>query len=168
MTGPGPKIPEQPKQFVPGPAIRPTAPLLRWLNETVPTAAGPPTRVRLPVIVRFAQPHQPHIGIAEAFIGTVDRVDTETIFLELDDSAMGVSLFERVSERCSKSETACAVWLDGYWVSRIPTDRHREGMEARAAVRPEHWSFKVIRFHELLDGTTGEEAVHAQSESPSP
>lgn len=153
---------------MPGPAIRPIGPLLRWLNETVPSASGPRTRVRLPVIIRFYQPHQPHIGIAEAFIGTVDRVDAKTVFLRLDDSAIGVSLFERVSERCSKSETACAAWLDGYWDSRIPADPHREGMEARAAARPEHWSFKVIRFHELFEGTTGEEEVRAQSESPSP
>ena len=98
----------------------------------------------------------------------MDKVDSETVLLRLNDTPMGVSLFDRVRERCSKSETACAVWLDGYWESRRPTDRHREGMEARAAARPEHWSFKVIRFHELLDGTTGEDAVHAQIESPSP
>lgn len=119
--------------------------------------------MRLPVIVRFAQP----FGIAEAFIGTVDRIDAETMFLRLNDSAMGVSLDERVRERCSKSETACAVWLEGYWGSRIPADPHREGMEAGAA-SAEHWSFGVVRLHELIEGTTDEVEVHAQIKSPSP
>ena len=153
MTGPGPKTPEQPKQFTPGPTISPSGPLLRWLIDTVPSVSGPRVRVRLPVIVRFSQSS---IGIAEAFIGTVNRVDTETMFLRLDDSAMGVSLFERVRERCSKSETACAVWLEGYW----------DG--GRSASLPGAFGFTVVEVHELIEATTDEMEVHAQIESPSP
>ena len=157
LTSTSPKTPEQPKQFMPGPTIRPSGPLLRWLNNTVPSVSGPRVRVRLPVIIRFYQPHQPHIGIAEAFIGTVDKVDSETVLLRLNDTPMGVSLFDRVRERCSKSETACAVWLEGYWTDFVGS-----------AGLPQHFSFTVIRLHEFIEGTTGEEAVHAQSESPSP
>ena len=59
LTSTSPKTPEQPKQFMPGPTIRPSGPLLRWLNNTVPSVSGPRVRVRLPVIIRFYQPHQP-------------------------------------------------------------------------------------------------------------
>lgn len=165
MTGPGPKTPEEPKHFVPGPAIRPTGPLLDWLKETVPSTPGPRPRVRLPVTIRLSQDRR----IAYAFIGTLDSLNA-TIFLKLDDSRMGTALLDYVREQCSKSEPACAVWLDGYWDSLIPlpTGLFHEGMDVRQTARSEYWSFGVVRLHELIEGTTDEEAVHAQIESPSP
>ena len=147
MTNKIPKVPEEPKQFVPGPAIRPSGPLLRWLDETVGM------RVRLPVIVRWPLPH--HYGFG-AFIGTVKRVDDETIYLNLIDLRMGFSPFDHMHQRCSKSETACAVWLEGYW----------DG--GRAASLPGAFGFRVVEVHELIEATTDEMEVHAQSESPSP
>jgi len=150
------KTPEEPKQFVPGPAIRPTGPLLRWLNETVPPASGPPTRVRLPVIIPWSQDD---LSIEEAFIGTGGRVDAETMFLRLDDSMMGISLLERVHERCSKPGTVCAVWLEGYWGSRLPgeSNKSKYGMIPRMDLDPRQsdttrWLFRVIRVHDTLGG----------------
>jgi hypothetical protein len=106
------KKPEPPRNFVDGPTIDPPAKLLEWLEKTA--TAEPKRHIRLPVVVRFADQHR--IGLAGGHIGVSLAVTPDAIQVSLDDTAMGISLLDRVRDACpDEKQTACAVWLEGRW-----------------------------------------------------
>jgi len=108
----GRKKPEPPRTFVDGPTIDPPAKLLEWLEKTA--AAEPSRRIRLPVVVRFTNQHR--IGLDGGHIGVSAAVTPDAIQVSLDDTAMGISLLDRVRGACpDEKETSCAVWLEGTW-----------------------------------------------------
>ena len=107
------KTPEPERTFVDGPPIEPPAGLLAWLDKT--GAAEPRQRIRLPVVVRFADGHR--IGLDGGHIGVSPAITPGAIQVALDDSAMGISLLDRVRQACpDEKQTECAVWLEGTWL----------------------------------------------------
>ena len=107
------KTPEPERTFVDGPPIEPPAALLAWLDKT--GAAEPRKRIRLPVVVRFKDAHR--IGLDGGTIGVSPAVAPGSIQVALDDTAMGISLLDRVREACpDDKQTECVVWLEGTWV----------------------------------------------------
>jgi hypothetical protein len=108
----GLKKPEPPRNFVDGPPIDPPAKLLEWLEKTA--TAEPRRHIRLPVVVRFANQHR--IGLDGGHIGVSPAVTPDSIQVSLDDTAMGISLLDRVRDACpDEKQTECAVWLEGTW-----------------------------------------------------
>lgn len=106
------KTPEPERTFVDGPPIDPPGGLLEWLEKTA--SAEPRRRIRLPVVVQFVDAHR--MGISGGFIGLEPAVLPGAIQLKLDDTAMGVSLLDRVRTACpADDQTSCPVWLDGTW-----------------------------------------------------
>lgn len=106
------KTPEPPRTFVDGPPIDPPGKLLEWLETTA--SAEPRPRIRLPVVVQFSNAHR--IGLAGGFIGVSPAIPPGSIAISLDDTAMGISLLDRVRDACPDDrQTACAVWLEGRW-----------------------------------------------------
>jgi hypothetical protein len=103
--------------FVPGPALSPSGPLLEWLKSQ-----GREKRIRIPVVITFANPGRFSIG--SAFIGTTPgAAPADAIQLKLDGSSLGVSLVDRVRQKCAdKKQMSCALWLDGIWGPRIEGD----------------------------------------------
>lgn len=107
------KTPEPERTFVDGPPIDPPAELLEWLEATA--AAQPRKRIRLPVVVRFGDAHR--IRLDGGHIGVSPAALPGAIQVALDDSAMGISLLDRVRDACpDQKQTVCAVWLEGTWV----------------------------------------------------
>jgi len=107
------KTPEPDRNFVDGPPIEPAAGLLAWLEKT--GAAQPRKRIRLPVVVRFSDAHR--IGLDGGHIGVSPAIAPGAIQVALDDTAMGISLLDRVREACpDDKQTECVVWLEGTWL----------------------------------------------------
>lgn len=107
-----PKTPEPPRSFTDGPPIEPPDQLLRWLETTA--SAEPRPRIRLPVAVRFRDSSR--IGLDGGHIGVTPAVLPSAIQVALDDTAMGISLLDRVRAACpDAAQTACVVWLEGTW-----------------------------------------------------
>jgi hypothetical protein len=107
-----PLTPEPERTFVDGPPIDPPDALLKWLETTA--SADPRPRIRLPVVVRFRDQHR--LGLDGGHIGVSPAALPGVITVTLDDSAMGVSLLDRVRDACPDSnETVCPVWLEGTW-----------------------------------------------------
>jgi hypothetical protein len=104
----------KPQELTLGPAIRPSEELLDWLEREGESDTGERRTFRLPVVVCFAD--SGHLGIGEVFIGKsdTDRHD-DTIFLDVDDGAMGISFLTRIVDRCPPGQESVCVWLDGYW-----------------------------------------------------
>lgn len=107
------KTPEPERSFVDGPPIEPPGALLKWLESTA--TAQPKKRIRLPVVVHFKDAHR--IGLDGGHIGTSPAALPGAIQLALDDTAMGISLLDRVRQACpDQKQTDCVVWLEGTWV----------------------------------------------------
>ena len=106
------KTPEPERTFVDGPPIDPPAKLLEWLEST--GSAEPRPRIRLPVVVRFRDAHR--LGLDGGHIGVSPAIMPGSIQVRLDDTAMGISLLDRVRGACpDDKQTECAVWLEGTW-----------------------------------------------------
>lgn len=106
------KTPEPERTFVDGPPIEPPDALLKWLETTA--SAEPRPRIRLPVVVRFRDQHR--LGLDGGHIGVSPAAMPGVIQVTFDDSAMGVSLLDRVRSSCpDEKQTVCAVWLEGTW-----------------------------------------------------
>jgi hypothetical protein len=91
--------PPEPLFFVGGPKVAATADLERWLLQQTDEQQRPAV-VRLPFVVTGAEGS---IGATKAEAGLTVR---------LDDSALGISLADRVRSACPGAER-CAVWLEG-------------------------------------------------------
>lgn len=135
-----PKTIQQPLNFIPGPAINPSAQLLDWLNQEAEATSSLRKQVRLPVLISFKYSYG--FAIGESFIGTseADR-DKNTIFLSLNDRRMNIPLLERLRHTCPTFTTSCVVWLDGYWGTTLSDLREQKGNK---------WPFAVVKVHGLV------------------
>lgn len=129
--GAGEKRPIEPGVFEPGPPIAPAMDLLAWLdgNEAV---------VQLPVRIENGV-----VGIASSVVAFPGAEPDLALAIVTDDSALGISLHDRVRQHCADAPT-CHLWLEGRWhgthwfqVLRVvgpvlPTDEPR----ARVEVKP--------------------------------
>ena len=104
--------------WVSGPSIEPPDGLLAWLSTNATKPDGKRRRLRIPVVIHFDE-HQ--LQITNAFLGVPSEA-SKGVTLHLDDSALGISLRDRLRKRCVKDELACTVWLEGYWGSLIGSD----------------------------------------------
>lgn len=102
--------------FSPGPELLPADALRAWLEEQ--GAKDPKPMLRLPVVLSFEQGLV--MGISRAWIGVLPQPPDGAVLLRLDDSALGISLPDRVAEHCAPDATTCALWLDGTWGSLLP------------------------------------------------
>jgi hypothetical protein len=100
-----PMKPSTPVQMVKGPRLEPAADLVRWLEANSQKPDGKRRRFLLPVTVRFADEYR--LAFGSVTIGSVSVV--------LDDTAMEVPLLQSISDRCPKGQSACSLWLEGYW-----------------------------------------------------
>jgi len=97
--------------WVSGPNIEPADELLVWLSRSARKSDGDRRRLRIPVVVRFDE-HR--LAITGAFLGATSEA-SNSVALHLDDSALGISLRERLRKRCAETQPTCVVWLEGYW-----------------------------------------------------
>lgn len=118
--------------FEDGPAVDPAAPLLAWLS------AGRGRVVQLPVTVAFDDEFR--LGVARAWVGP----ESGGLRLKLDDTAMGVSLLDRLRAACPPGPT-CRVWLEGTWGPLM------DGMPDFGDSDPGRHDFTVRRFVGLAD-----------------
>ncbi len=94
------KTAPEPATWTDGPAIGAAADLVKWFE-----GEGKDAVVRVPVTIQ-ATP----IGIEKSWIGT-----TDPLHIRVDDSALGVSLLDRVHQHCPDPEAVCTLWMDGHW-----------------------------------------------------
>jgi hypothetical protein len=136
--------PSQPVNWVEGPAIEPTGPLLAWLDQNARSAAGKRQLFRLPITVRFQDQYR--LGIGAAFIGTADQPGA--VQLKLDDTGMGVSLLSTLRNLCPKDQDRCVLWLAGYWgkLLDVPDPLAPPGGKK---------VFAVLRVGEIVDAAQG-------------
>lgn len=112
-----PMEPEPPTSFVPGSKIKPTKPLVEWLEKE----AGARRKVRLPVVIEFEDAHR--LAVGRAFVGvTAADAESDPLFLHLDDTTLGISLMDRLRSRFPKDVLSAAFWIEGYWGSPLPSD----------------------------------------------
>lgn len=98
---------EEPR-FLRGPEVSPSGPLLGWIARQQ-ESDGKPRVIRLPVSLALIRDGG---AISSAHVGVADAPDA--LALELDDSSLGISLRERVHEKCPDTQR-CDLWLEGYW-----------------------------------------------------
>jgi hypothetical protein len=104
----GPKRPHQEVPFSRGPALAPTEELLPWLEAQM-KEDGSARVVRLPFELKQGINS---IASARLGVGAASLLD-----VDIDDSAMNVSLADRVRHACPDPAVPCAAWLEGYWRS---------------------------------------------------
>ena len=144
-----PMRPTNPVSFIPGPPIKPSSQLLNWLNHEAQTASGSRKRLRLPVVIHFQDSYR--LALGDSFIGTSDHNrDENTIFLSLDDTAMGVSLLSTLSHICPKTTNSCAVWIEGYWGSVIDLDLPELSALEQDQGEDTKSSFSVLKVYEQI------------------
>jgi len=99
--------------FVDGPALEPSAALLKWLE------ASKGKQIRLPVVIRFKDEFRMNWGAIT--IGTALGAPAEgAIHLKLDDTKMGVGLLDRLADEVPEDDTGCVRWLEGTWGEAMP------------------------------------------------
>ena len=100
---PGPMTPHQPRSFKPGSPLRPSERLEAWLDRQQGV-------LRLPVT------------ISADSLGHVTRAMLGDLELKLGDSALGVSLADRIRQHCGPRASdagtpPCVLRLEGRWVA---------------------------------------------------
>jgi hypothetical protein len=105
-----------------GPSVDSRKELETWIRNLQQEPSTRRHRVRLPVVVAF---DKDRLEIESASIGISTIVFTD-IELVLDDSALGIPLIDRLRRRCSPSQSACVVWLEGRW-GLLVTSEHGAG-----------------------------------------
>jgi len=87
--------------------LTPSTNLLTWLGEQ----AG--AHLKLPVRLQFADEHR--LALGPAHVGGWAEPGPESLALTLDDTALGISLLDRVRDLCPEGDLTCALWLEGSW-----------------------------------------------------
>jgi hypothetical protein len=161
-TFPVQKKPRRSIKFIPALTIKPYSTLLDWLNNT--TNAQPRKLLKIPVVITF---DSYRLGINNAFIGTSNAdIEKDTIFLELDDSAMGISLLNRLRNICPKTSNTCAVWLVGYWGSLLDLDALNPPSSSENPEQITKWPFAVREIQELVKQSEQGEQTRVFIQSP--
>lgn len=124
--------------MIDGPSILPAAPLLEWLRAR---AVGPTGRRRfqLPVLIHL----EPLGDVDPAHVARTEaELAAAPLALTLDDSALGISLHDRLRSRCPAPATWCALVVEGYWGPLI---------NAGAAPVGAPWTFAVLRVLDTVE-----------------
>lgn len=135
-----------------GPNIGASDDLEKWAQRLGRKPAGKRRRVRIPVVVHFDE-HR--LAWNRAFLSGSTKT-RGGLSLRLDDSALGISLLDRLREQCAADEPSCLVWVEGYWGSLIAPP---QGTKAT----PPPYPFAVLG---VLSDTTADmaDAVHVRLE----
>ena len=84
-----------------------------WLKKNA-TRKGHRTLFKIPVVVLYTDKHR--FGIGRAFVGTsIKDPGDDKLPLQLDDTALGISLRDRLRQKCDKKAAGCALWIEGHW-----------------------------------------------------
>jgi hypothetical protein len=142
--------------MVEGPAIQPADILLGWLRQRASIDKGGRRLFRLPVVVRFADAYRLALGEACVSTSPKDTCDNH-LQLQLDDTALGISLLDRVSQHCPKPALSCAIWLEGYF-GELLEDVLPKPKPAVASRPTTKWPFAVMK----VEDTTSVEEQPAQ------
>jgi len=89
---------ERSTSWVSGPSTELSDELLAWLAKNAATPEGKRRKLRIPAVVHF-DAH--HLRITEAVVGVAPET-SNGVALQLDDGALGISLRDRLRERCTK------------------------------------------------------------------
>jgi hypothetical protein len=85
--------------------------------------------VKIPVLIQRS--NDVLRGWSAAYIGPSTEA-LKPIDIRLDDTALGLSLADRIFQYCPTGEW-CKLWLVGYWMDRmVPSDECSPGMKRRA------------------------------------
>jgi len=105
-----------------GPGVDQPAELENWIQEVRAKPGEERLLVRIPVVA-FMDEHR--LQISSAFLG-VSADASNHIALRLDDSALGISLIDRLRQRCPEDRRPCVIWVEGYWGPLIgrPEEAH--------------------------------------------
>lgn len=106
------------------------------LNKALPEAAKERKLVKLPVFLELGD--SPLTAYRQAYIGTSLRAASPTrIDVRLRDTALGVSLQDRVRQHCAGAKTCC-LWMVGYWneTSGLEAPTHGNSLGIRAILGP--------------------------------
>jgi hypothetical protein len=105
--------------------INDQAALLKSLKQ----ATAQKRLVKIPVVIQLAD--NVLRGWQSAYIGTEADASTP-IQIRLDDTALGLSLADRLHQYCPDAQT-CKLWLVGYWQDEmVHSDECSPGMKTRA------------------------------------
>lgn len=129
---PGNMTPFDDNNWKDGPAILPKAALLTAL--TTQNATGNRRLWRLPIVIELLPNddrayRQAYIAV-EPSIAKVDRIE-----LWLEDSALGVSLQDRVRQYCPNGGL-CSLWVAGYWGTDMPASGRNASQQGNKAPYP--------------------------------
>lgn len=105
-----------------GPGVDQSAALENWIHAASAKPSGKPPLVRIPVV---ASMDEHRLGISSAFLG-VSADASNQIALHLDDSALGISMADRLRQRCPEARRSCVIWVEGYWGPLVDLPRDRD------------------------------------------
>ncbi len=101
-----------------GHALTPASALKAWLEKNA-RQGDRRTRFKVPVVVRSKDGFA--LGYTEAFVGTSTAgAGGDKLSLALEDTALGISLLDRLRSKCPKGARSCAIWLEGHWGPLVP------------------------------------------------
>ncbi|MEM7135964.1 MAG: hypothetical protein AAF500_05250 [Myxococcota bacterium] len=121
-----------------------TRDLEAWVRQHSESEDGRRRRLRVPVIVEFEDGDRLALGTSVLAFSASEEGATR---IELDDSALGVSLVSRARSLCRPEDRACVLGVEGMWGPLIatrnlsrpafsvlePPTRHRSGNRPTAA-----------------------------------
>ena len=140
-------------QFQKGIALKPDSELLSWLQQESTTESGKRILLKVPVFVKLK--NDGLLTVEKAFIGSKKSDEgASSIFLELDDSTLGISLATHLKKHCAAALKGCALWLEGYW--GVLLDLPRAGGET--------WPFTVRKFIGDLSSSSGADHIWIANE----
>ncbi len=106
------KTPKPEYVFAEGPALTDTDILLTWFK------ANTGAYVRLPVAIEFTTEGLRNVSRAWIAASTDDPAK-DAIFLDLDDTTLGVGLDDRLHGLCVE-QARCVIWIEGRWGQSMP------------------------------------------------
>jgi hypothetical protein len=108
-------------------ALVPAARLIAWLDAQ--HDAGKPRRLRLPVVL---QPSITGFSNSGARVGPA----ADALVVNLDDTALGISLSDRAKRVCPAGAPACAMWVEGFWKGKTDDGYVFKIMKAGEGISP--------------------------------
>jgi len=105
-----------------GPDVDSPTEIAKWIQGVRSKPGDERPLVRIPVVA-FMDEHR--LQISSAFLG-VSPDASNHIALRLDDSALGISLVDRVRRHCPGDPRSCVIWVEGYWgpLIGLPEEAH--------------------------------------------
>lgn len=102
------------RDFEAGPAVEEREQLLAWLAQHA-REGGSARTLRLPIALGLRDGGL-HLGDAHLGLGSAEGgVGGERLVVLLDDSALGISLLDRVRQ-LARADGSCELWLEGSWL----------------------------------------------------